>query len=97
MNKYFYGVDYKKIHLYCKLKSLSTYHEVAKKYQINFDFDKEYLIVCDYRIDKTVDIVVEDFRGNKKTINLKYDDIDFIYFFENLVEQEKIYEDELPF
>ena len=96
-NKYFYGVDFNKMHLYCKIKSLFIYHEIVKRYKINFNFDKEYLVIVDYRLDKTIDIIVDDLKGFKKTINLKYDEVEFNYFFENLEEQEKVFYDELPF
>lgn len=96
MNKYYYGVDYKLIRLFCKIKDVTTYYEIQSILKAKFDYTQYYQVLVD---DKENEIVEIEVFSNNKLVRLKidYQFIDFGYFFENLEEQEKKEYEELPF
>lgn len=77
MDTYFYGIDFKKVRVYCKVKTTSyiklrnEFREVSKVL-LNIDTDKFYLVEYFNFIDEKLKITVNCTR-------LKYDETDYSY------------------
>ena len=90
-NNYFYGVDFKKLKLYCKLKGVNEYYQIQAKVKRDFDYKKSYEVLFDYREDEQVEIEILTQYDKLERLIINYSSIDFFYFFENMEEQEKVY------
>lgn len=97
-NRYFYGVDYKKMHLFCKIKDVSSYYLFQRDFYKKFDYNKYYEVLLDNREEK--EILIEVFCEEDNSycrVFVSYDYINFYYFFDNLDEPKKEFYDDLPF
>jgi hypothetical protein len=90
-NNYFYGVDYLKMKLFCRIKSIESYYELQKYLKVKFDWELSYEVLIDYRADLTVVFEVLNTDDELIKIKVNYHFIYFFYFFENMEEQEKVY------
>ena len=102
MNKslYFYGIDFKLIRLYCKVK-IDKIYDVKQAYRdflnanLFIDYEKYYEVVSIDFYDQLVSIVVDykKYRNGIKEedrikINLSFENVDFVYFFEDTKKEE---------
>ncbi|MDD4076850.1 MAG: hypothetical protein PHT03_02605 [Bacilli bacterium] len=100
VNTYFYGIDFKKIRLYCKVKLDKIYDEKASyreflNVNLNIDYDKFYEVISIDLCEQLVRIEV-DYKKYKNgikdedriKITLRFENVEFAYFFEDTKKEE---------